>query len=278
MDYKMDYEMNLELLKNKIDESDLILIGIGEQFEIGFSVLKNSEIYKIFLSKIEKEKLKEEDYAWVYPYLLPKAMNNSSIVSEIQIAYDNLKQMIDNKNYFIITMNMDDLIYQIGFKEDRIVAPFGTYHFLQCDNGCSEELSESKKISEFIINSIENDKCKLVDINQPICNKCKDHLVFNNVNAKKYIESGYMDQWKKYTSWIQGIMNRKVCILELGVILNYPSMIRFPFEKMAFFNQKSTFIRVNGILPQLTEELSGKGISIPENPVTLLRKEIVNKE
>ena len=65
-------------------------------------------------------------------------------------------------------------------------------------------------------------------------------------------------------------MNKKVCILELGVGMQYPSVIRFPFEKAAYFNQKADFIRVNQNLYHLTEELKDKGISISENAVDWL--------
>ena len=87
-------------------------------------------------------------------------------------------------------------------------------------------------------------------------------MVFNNVNAGNYLEEGYLENWKRYTKWIEGTMNRKVCILELGVMLNYPSMIRWPFEKLGYLNQKASFVRMNSVIPQLTEELAGKGISV----------------
>ena len=76
--------------------------------------------------------------------------------------------------------------------------------------------------------------------------------------------------WDKYTKWLQGTLNRNVLILELGVGLKYPGVIRFPFEKAAYFNKKADFIRVHGRLYQMTEELGDKGISIAQNAVDFL--------
>ena len=76
--------------------------------------------------------------------------------------------------------------------------------------------------------------------------------------------------WDKYTKWLQGTLNRNVLILELGVGLKYPRVIRFPFEKAAYFNKKADFIRVHGRLYQMTEELGDKGISIAQNAVAFL--------
>ena len=69
------------------------------------------------------------------------------------------------------------------------------------------------------------------------------------------------------------ITRDKACILELGAGMEYPSVIRFPFEKVAFFNQKSVFYRVHGKLPFLTEELSERGFSIKTDAITFLSEE-----
>ena len=84
------------------------------------------------------------------------------------------------------------------------------------------------------------------------------------------MEEGYQKQWEKYTKWLQGTLNKKLCILELGVELNLPSIIRWPFEKVAFYNQKASFFRVNESLYQMTENLSDKGVSIAKNAVDFL--------
>ena len=57
------------------------------------------------------------------------------------------------------------------------------------------------------------------------------------------------EQWDLYTKWITATINRSTCILELGVSLAQPNLIRWPFEKMASLNYKSEFIRVNKKLP-----------------------------
>ena len=67
-------------------------------------------------------------------------------------------------------------------------------------------------------------------------------------------------------------MNRRLCILELGVGFQYPQVIRWPFEKIAMYNQKAHLIRVSAKFPQLAEELSQKGVSVPEHPVQFLLK------
>ena len=66
-------------------------------------------------------------------------------------------------------------------------------------------------------------------------------------------------------TWLQGTIHKSVMILELGVSMKYPSVIRFPFEKVAFYNEKAMFYRVNEKLYHMTEELHDKGISVKAN-------------
>ena len=81
------------------------------------------------------------------------------------------------------------------------------------------------------------------------------------------------DSWETYTKWLQGTLNRNLVILELGVGMELPQLIRFPFEKVAYFNQKSCLYRVHSHLYQMTEEIKERGYSVPMHPVTLLLEE-----
>ena len=70
--------------------------------------------------------------------------------------------------------------------------------------------------------------------------------------------------------WLQGTLNHKICIIELGVGMKYPSVIRWPFEKTAFFNNKAFFFRIHKKLYHLTEELNAKGRAVAQNPIEFL--------
>lgn len=99
---------------------------------------------------------------------------------------------------------------------------------------------------------------------------CGSDASGNVVTNENYDESCYLPQWEVYTKWLQNTLNRKLCILELGVGFQFPSVVRFPFEKVAFFNRKSAMVRVHSKLAQLTPEISERSISIFQNPVELL--------
>ena len=74
---------------------------------------------------------------------------------------------------------------------------------------------------------------------------------------------------EKYLHWLSFTLNQKLCVLELGVGFAHPQLVRFPFEKTAYFNKKSRYIRVSGKFPQLSEEIADRGTSVKEDPVKL---------
>ena len=67
--------------------------------------------------------------------------------------------------------------------------------------------------------------------------------------------------------WLTGTLNKNLLILELGVGMNYSSVIRFPFERIALINQKAKYFRVNAKLSALSPQLAERGCSIAENAI-----------
>ena len=106
----------------------------------------------------------------------------------------------------------------------------------------------------------------------PVCPCCGQPLVFNNVLAENYQENGYLPQWNQYTKWLQGTLNRKLTVFELGVGMKYPTVIRWPFEKTVFFNKKAVMYRVHDRLYQITEELKDKAYCICQNPLDFVKE------
>ncbi len=183
-----------------------------------------------------------------------------------------LSKILNRKNYFIITTCTNSILNCSGFSEERIVSPCGTIEKKQCPKNCEESLqplTEAERIS--LKQAIDTEQAPELGN----CSCCGEKLVLNNVYAEKYAEEGYLEAWERYTKWLQGTLNKKLCILELGVNLSFPSIIRWPFEKVAFYNQKATFVRVNEKLYYLSEELKDKGIAVEKNAIDwLLDKDI----
>lgn len=217
---------------DKMYDADLILIGIGKEFE--------TKKYQCEQRAID--------------------------------ALMELKDLLAGKNFYVITICTNSILKRAGLPEDRVVSPCGSIELKQCPNKCEGSLQfltddDRYKLEESFKNSSE-----------PVLGKCMicgEDMVLNNVYAAHYDENGYLDNWKLYTKWLQGTLNKKLCVLELGTDLTFPSIIRWPFEKVAYYNQKAEFFRVNAELYHMTEELKDKGTAIAQNAIDwLLEKDI----
>ncbi|WP_243095027.1 hypothetical protein [Lachnotalea sp. AF33-28] len=83
-------------------------------------------------------------------------------------------------------------------------------------------------------------------------------------------ESGEYENWESYMNWIQGTLNRELLVLELGENYSNPALMRWPFEKTVYINQKAVLVRVNAKYAQIPEEIHGKAFSVPENSVDFI--------
>lgn len=255
-----------EQLKKTIQDADMVLVGIGEEFQEQFKKLELNEQYK---KRMDHSRIC--DMHNLLEQFIKSNYINECLNEEFINVYQSLENLIQGKNYFIVSMCKDNYIKHTNLNKDRMVFPCGNYQYLQCAKKCEDKLFDASEYVEKIIEQVDQSND---NIDLPICKKCGAPLVFNNVYAENYNENGYIAQWEVYSKWLQGTLNRKLCILELGVGVSYPTVIRWPFEKIAYLNQKSSFYRINSKLYQLSEELKNKGISIAENPVSFLIKKL----
>jgi NAD-dependent SIR2 family protein deacetylase len=208
---------------------------------------------------------------WTVPFLEKRflmAHNESPTID----AYNRLAKLVKDKDYFILTTCIDENIRKASFNPERVVEPCGNYQKFQCSKKCNTELYPTEEFSDLVYQAIL-DGVGLDSLEIPKCPCCGEPLAFNNILCEKnYVEDGYKPQWEVYTKWLQNTLNKKLCILELGVGMNLPDVIRWPFEKIAFYNKKSSFFRINETLYQMTEELADKGISIEKNAIEFLNE------
>ncbi len=227
-----------------IKSAEMILVGIGREFspKLPVDIAKGKQDDGNPLAAYQRSRFYEE---------LPSD-------HEVIQAYNRLHDLIGAKPYFVVTLNTDDLIYRSKLERDLIVAPCGSCAKMQC----TDHIVDAKEIRDAVL-ADEN-------LEHAVCPQCGKPLHFHTVDEPDYLERGYLDQWEKYTKWLQCTLNRKLCILELGVDFYYPQVVRWPFEKTAFYNQKAALLRINSRFPQLTDDLAQRGLRVARNPVSYL--------
>lgn len=255
---------NKQVMIDAVKNADLVLIGIGEEWGVSFDeMLKEQSFAENY------EKLTDEDQKNRFVPLLQREYLKDIHDETLKDAYDNLLKLVQNKNYFLVSMNKDRYPVMNGFQKEKCVFPCGGYELLQCDDGCEENLMDAPSLLDENFKMINQQK-QISGIEMPRCPVCGKEMVFNNIEAAGYLEKGYLEDWKYYMKWLQGTVNKRLCLLELGVSLRFPSVIRWPFEKTTFYNQKAEMFRIHHSLSQSTENISDRCYSHSENSVAYL--------
>ena len=255
----------LQEVREKIEGAELVLVGLGEGFQYGWGALLQDERFQ----EIEREMGDSERYVWIVPFLQKMILRRGREERWDQ-AYLALKKLLTDKNYFVVSLCIDDYLYGAGLDEKRLVAPCGGFRRMQCDQNCTGELSGIPEETYEAVLQYYRGELPLSDLKEPVCARCGGKLRFNQIGVKRYAQEGYLGQWNVYTKWLQGTVNRKLCVLELGAGMNYPGIVRFPFVKTVYYNQKAFLYRVHPRLYQIGGEIADRSRGIAENPVDFL--------
>lgn len=173
---------------------------------------------------------------------------------DIGLAYQALARLLEGKDYFIVTTNTDAAIYDSSLDQERVVAPCGNETWRQCSKACTKDIWEPGEIPD------------------DICPHCGAPLTGNTREAETYIEEGYLPQWQKYTRWLAMTMNRELLVWELGEGFKVPTVIRWPFEKVVYFNRKAFMYRVHSRLYQVTQEIKERSLGVEASPLEFLKR------
>lgn len=252
-----------------MEQSDMILVGLGEDFD-NLEELRKSERYVNGCNILKEAKLQ-----WLIPAWNEFCAEGSK-GDAVKSTLEKLAALLGDKNYFVVSVSTNSRIAHISWKSVYVM-PCGSILKKQCVNGCDGVLREVTEEDRDGLHRIldrlsEHHFRKEEAFCLGVCPECGAPLVLNNIYVDHYNENGYMEQWKLYTKWLQGTLNKRLLILELGVNMWFPSVIRWPFEKIAFFNKKANICRVNEKLYQLSADLAGKGCGISQNAIDWLGK------
>lgn len=261
---------NDEILE-KMTQAEKILVGLGEEFDEGKVLGKSHE-------HVEGcNIIKASGYGWAIPLWKDYCLERLGDTA-ILWAIEKLSGILRGKDVFLVSTSTNGKVSESGI---RSVMPCGSGRKKQCVDGCGEVImdmtqEDNEKLLhgfEALFREGEKSRIKLQELfHLGNCPECGKPLVLNTVYAENYNELGYLEHWNAYTKWLQGTLNKKLLVLELGVGMRFPSVIRWPFEKVVFFNQKAFLCRVNEKLYHLTKELSEKGCGISMNAIDWLNQ------
>ena len=247
-----NYSDEINKLKKAVEEADAVVIGAGAGLSTSSGFVYNGERFEKHFSEFGKKYGFKDMYSGgFYPYETPEEMwaywSRFIFVNRFLDApkpvYENLLSLVKDKDYFVITTNVDHCFQKAGFDKKRLFYTQGDYGLFQCSEPCSDDTYENE---EMIRNMVEKQKdMKIPTALIPKCPKCGKPLTMNLRSDDKFVEDkGWHEAAKRYRDFLNG-HDGKILYLELGVGYNTPGIIKYPFWQMTADNPDATYACVN---------------------------------
>ena len=269
--------LRLNKAKKAIDEADYIIIGAGAGLSTAAGIdYTGKRFEKYFKDFIEEYGFTDMYSSGFYPfksqeekwaYWARHVFANRYDVGKTSV-YQKLLKLVEDKEYFVLTTNVEHQFWINGFDDERIFATQGDYGFLQCEKACHDRLYPNREQVFEWVEKTEN--FRIPSDLVPKCPVCGGEMDLNLRKDNYFVED---DKWhemnKNYYNFLDNI-DGKFVFLEIGVGFNTPGIIRYPFEQMTYNNSDATLIRLNLDYPQAIPENKDKTISFDENVEEIL--------
>ena len=268
-----EYSSRILQAKQAIKQADYIIIGAGSGLSTAAGLFYSGEKFgKDFKEFIEKYhfdnlysasfyefKTQEEKWAFFAKMIKLNRYNEKPLK-----LYQELYEIVKNKEYFVLTTNVDGQFYNSGFGKDKVFEVQGDYSYLQCENACHNKLYDNKELVEKWLRNTKN--CKIPSDLVMKCPVCGGNMDMNLRKDANFVQDeNWYRQSEKYEDFLSRSKGKNVVLLEIGVGFNTPGIIRFPFEQMTANSEKTTLIRINKDYPNPMLEIKNKTISFDED-------------
>lgn len=270
----------LKGVKILLDTAQAVVIGAGAGLSTAGGLVYSGERFLKYFGDFAQEydidnmyaggfypfETREERWGWwcryvYYNRFVPPALEGHKL----------LLDLVKDKNYFVLTTNVDHQFQKAGFDRQRLFYTQGDYGRLQCSVPCCENTYSNEEI---VTKMVEQQQGRFVPTELiPYCPKCGKALHMNLRKDNTFVEG---PEWEaaslRYANFLEENKNKTVVFLELGVGYNTPGIIKYPFWKMTHQWQNAAFVSLNLEHPQRPPELDAKAVYLDGDILEMLRE------
>ncbi len=268
-----NYSDKIELLKNKLETADAILIGAGaglstsagltysgERFEKHFSDFKEQYgITDMYSGGFYPFDTLEEYWVWWSRHIY---INRYDV--EVGKPYKDLLTLVKDKDYFVLTTNVDHQFQLAGFDKKRLFYTQGDYGLWQCSKPCHNETYDNESVVRKMVALQKNMKIPTELI--PHCPKCGAPMTMNLRCDDTFVQDeGWYKAAERYRLFVNRHKDLNILLLELGVGTNTPAVIKYPFWQMTAKNENATYTCINLGMAACPTEIEQQSICIDDD-------------
>ena len=243
----------MEQLREKIENADAVLIGAGAGLSTSAGFTYSGDRFQQYFGDfIEKyhfrnmyeggfypfESLEEHWAYWSRYIFINRYMDAPKPV------YDNLFELVKDKDYFVLTTNVDHCFQKAGFAKERLFYTQGDYGLFQCQTPCKPYTYENEAVVKRMMEEQKDMRIPTELI--PKCPVCGKPMTMNLRADDTFVQDeGWDIHAGYYKKYLDAHQKSKILFLELGVGYNTPGIIKYPFWQMTAKNKNAEYVCIN---------------------------------
>lgn len=264
------YFEQIDRLKNEIENADTIVIGAGAGLSTAAGFIYMGKRFSDYFADFEQKygfhnmysggfypyKTSEEHWAYWSRYIY-----FNRYVNPPKSTYSDLLRLVKDKDYFVITTNVDHCFQKAGIDKKRLFYTQGDYGLFQCSEPCCGETFDNENVVRQMLK--EQKDMRVPTELLPICPHCGKPLTMNLRSDDKFVEDkGWHQAAERYENFLQTRSSQRTLFLELGVGYNTPVIIKYPFWQMTAKNPKAVYACINKGEAVCPNEITTRSICI----------------
>ena len=269
----------IERLKTALRDCDAVVVGAGAGLSTSAGFVYTGERFEKYFSDFAAKYGFRDMYSGgFYPFATPEEhwayWSRYIYVNRYMDApkpiYDDLLKLVADKDYFVITTNVDHCFQKAGFEKKRLFYTQGDYGLFQCSEPCCQETFDNEAVVREMVARQEN--MKIPSELLPVCPHCGKPMTMNLRSDDAFVED---ESWhraaERYTDFLRTRKGQKILFLELGVGYNTPVIIKYPFWQMTAKNPNATYACINQEQAFAPEEIASRAIVVNDDIGKILR-------
>ena len=290
------YEEQVRKLKEKIQNAEAIVLGAGAGLSTAAGLTYGGERFqKYFFDFAKKYPIRdiysggfflfespEEFWAWWSRHIYFNRYINAP--SDV---YGNLKKIVEGKDYFVLTTNVDHQFQRAGFEKERLFYTQGDYRLFQSSRPTVAKTYDNQEIVEKMLEAqgfvrdnegifqLSEDKTLKMSISTELIPICPDDglpMTMNLRTDESFVEdAGWKMAAKRYQDFLHSHKGKHVLYWELGVGMNTPVIIKFPFWQYTEVNPNAYYACLNLGEAGCSREISERSICLNADIGQVLR-------
>ena len=278
----------VDKLRDALKEADSVIIGAGAGLSTsaGFEYAgeRFEKYFRDFADKYHFEDMysggfyvmelpPEEQWAfWSRNIYINRYMDPPKPV------YERLFDLVRDKDYFVLTTNVDHCFQKAGFDKHRLFYTQGDYGLWQCSEPCHEKTYDNAETVRAMVEAqgfvITDDGTLTVPKDAtlkmavptemvPHCPVCGKLMSMNLRSDDRFVEDeGWHRAAERYSDFLRRHRNMKVLFLEAAVGFNTPGIVKYSFWQMTNEWPNATYACLNYGEAYAPEKIAKKSICI----------------